>query len=80
MCDCKAVLIDVSAREAMVEAVIDHHIVGVAPLVLVVTNCGTDDKRKTLARKVIEKCEPTLVTGRLGDIYALGQDVSERGM
>ena len=77
--DCKGVLVDVSARAALLEAFTKHHIGGIVPLVLVVTNSGTDDKRKTWARKIIEKCEPTLVTGRLGDIHALSQDVVERG-
>ena len=29
--------------------------------------------------RLIDECGPVLVTGRLGDIYALGQVVSERG-
>ncbi len=77
--DCKGVLVDVSAREALLEAFTEHHIGGIVPLVLLVTNSGTDDKRKTWARKIIEKCDPNVISGHLGDIHALSQDVVERG-
>ena len=77
--DCKGVLVDVSARVAMIEAFMEYHVPDLVPFVLVVTRSGTDDKRKAMARKIMEKCEPTLVSGRLGDIHALGQDIIERG-
>lgn len=77
--DCKAILVDMSAKQAYLEEFMQEHISGLVPLVVIVTNCGTNDKKKALARQLIDKCEPTLVTGRLGDIYALGQDITERG-
>ena len=39
---------------------------------------GTNDRKKQLALKLIEDCGPILVTGRLVDIYTLGQMVQER--
>lgn len=77
--DCKAILVDMSAKQAYIEEFMQEHISGLVPVVVVVSNCGTNDKKKALARQLIEKCEPTILTGRLGDIYALGQDITERG-
>lgn len=40
---------------------------------------GCNDRKKDLAVELIERCGPSLVTGRLADIYALGQVAAERG-
>lgn len=76
--DCKAILVNTSARKEIIEALLEHYISGLVPFVLVCQDAGTNDQRKALARKIIEKCEPTLVSGRLGDIHALGEDILER--
>ena len=77
--NCKGVVIDTSAKTAFIEEYIEQAIPGLVPLVLIITNCGTDDKRKGLARKIIENCSPAIVSGRLGDIHAVAQDFVERG-
>ena len=73
-------MVNTSARKEIIEALLEHYISGLVPFVLVCQDAGTNDQRKALARKIIEKCEPTLVSGRLGDIHALGEDILERGL
>jgi hydroxyethylthiazole kinase-like sugar kinase family protein len=73
-----AVLCDTSARVDLVQAVLDNYKVGTIPLVLLCWESGTSDTRKNLSRKIAELCNPTLITGRLGDIHALGLDIMSR--
>ena len=40
---------------------------------------GSNDRKRDLVVDLIDKCGPSLVTGRMADIYALGQVVVERG-
>ena len=37
------------------------------------------DRKKALARKVMNECSPTVISGRMGDITALTMDVMDRG-
>ena len=79
MNNCKAVLVDTSARKELVEALIDHYVPLYAPLVLNPMHAGTDDHKMCLAQKVLEKCDPSAVSGRMGDIYALAEGLIEQG-
>lgn len=77
--DCKAVLVDITAKKDIVEAVVDNYVIGSVPLILVCWEAGTIDARKHLARMVIERCSPSLISGRLGDVHALTIDVMDHG-
>ena len=41
---------------------------------------GSNDRKKELVVELVDKCGPSLVIGRMADIYALGQIVVERGI
>ncbi len=77
--NCKAVLVDVSASRILVEAFIEEYVPGQCPLVLVTSECGSSDRRKELAQRVIEENGPTVISGRLADIYSVSQDILEKG-
>lgn len=77
--NCKAVVVDVSARKELVEAALESYIPGQVPLILVAYGVGTNDRKKKLARTIVEKCDPTVISGRMGDISALAMDVMDRG-
>ena len=77
--NCKAVIVDVSASKELVEAFMERYIPTQSPLVLVTWGAGTSDRKKRLARQVMEKCEPTVISGRMGDISALAMAVIDRG-
>ena len=40
---------------------------------------GSNDRKKGLAQRIIDESGPSVITGRLGDIYAVAQDVLEKG-
>ena len=61
------------------EGLIEHYVPLFAPLVLNPMYAGTDDYKKCLAQKVLEKCDPSAVSGRMGDIYALAEGLIEQG-
>ena len=46
---------------------------------LISLQAGSNDRKRDLVVDLIDKCGPSLVTGRMADIYALGQVVVERG-
>ena len=71
-------LVDINAQQSLVESFIEQFAVGTLPLVLVTCQSGTNDRKRDLAVKVIEESGPTLITGRLGDIYAVSQAVEEK--
>ena len=71
---------DVSSRKELLEALIKHYVVDLTPLVICATDCGTDDNRKNFAKRIIEKCSPSVISGRLGDIHSLGTELVEIGM
>lgn len=64
----------------IVESFLDHFKVGSCPLILVTSDCGTNDRKKSLALRIIEESGPTVITGKLGDIYAVAQAVIEKCM
>ena len=74
------ILLDTSARKELVQTVIDNYVVGTTPLIVVAWESGTNNSRKALTRKVINTCSPTLISGRLGDIHALGLDIMSIGI
>ena len=74
----KAVMVDVSAPTKIVEAFAAAYQKGSIPLVLVVSGVGTSDRKRDLASKLIKECEPTVVLGRRGDVYALSQVILEK--
>ena len=74
----KAVVLDVSAPASLVEAFVNTYQQGSLPLVLVVSQAGTSDRKRDLAVEVIERCRPTVVLGRRGDVYALSQAILEK--
>ena len=76
----KAVVVDVSAPHVIIESFLDHFKVDSCPLILVTSDCGTNDRKKALALRIIEESGPTLITGKLGDIYAVAQSVIEKCM
>ena len=69
---------DVSAPQSLIETFIEEFAVGSYPLVLIASQTGTNDRKKELAVRVIEDKGPTLITGRLGDIYAVAQAIEEK--
>ena len=71
-------MLDVSAPQSLIETFIDEFDVGSCPLVLITAQSGTNDRKKELAVRVIEESGPTLITGRLGDIYAVAQAIEEK--
>lgn len=71
---------DTSSQRDIVEAVIEHYIVSSIPLVVVAWESGTNDARKDLTRKLVTTCNPTVISGRLGDICAISSDIMSRGM
>lgn len=78
--NCKAALLDVSAPQIIVEAFIDHfnNVCPNIPLVLVASNCGVNDRKKDLLLRVLDELVPTVISGRLGDIFAVSQGVIEK--
>ena len=79
----KAVVVDVSAPQAIVEAFLVEFSTAAMetreiPFILVASNCGINDRKKELALRILEQTVPTMISGRLGDIYALGQAVVEK--
>lgn len=77
--NCKSVLVDVSSPRDLVEAFIEEFIPGTCPLVLVTSDAGSSDRRKDLAQRVIEESGPTVISGRVADIYTIAGDIMERG-
>ncbi len=75
---CKAVLLDVSAPQAIVEAFIEKFELGSKPLILVASDCGTNDRKKDLAMRVIEDSGPNFITGKVVDIYTLARAHAEK--
>ncbi len=75
---CKAVLVDVSAPQSIVEAVIDKFELGCKPLILVASDCGTNDRKKDLAMRVIEENGPNFITGKVVDICTLARARAEK--
>ena len=41
---------------------------------------GSNNRKRDLTVELIDKCGPSLVVGRMADIYTLGQVVVERGI
>ena len=41
---------------------------------------GSNDRKKEIAQRIIDDSGPSVITGRLGDIYAVSQDILEKGM
>ena len=76
----KAVLVDIGAPRAVIEAFMEHYVVGQCPLVLVTTQAGCNDRKKQLATQIIDQCGPSTITGSLGDIFAISQEILEKGM
>lgn len=70
---------DVSARKELLEAFIEKFIVDLTPLIVCATDSGTDDHRKSIAKQIIDKCSPTVISGRMGDIHSLGTELVELG-
>ena len=69
---------DVGAPQKLIDTFIDEFRIGSCPLVLVTSQSGTNDRKKELAVRLIEEKGPTLITGRLGDIYAVAQAIEEK--
>ena len=69
---------DVGAPQSLIETFIEEFAIGSCPLVLVTSQSGTNDRKKDLAVRVIEENGPTLITGRLGDIYTVAQAIEEK--
>lgn len=76
---CKAVIVDTSAPQVILEAFIDYYEVGCKPLILVASECGTNDRKKDLALRIIHESGPSFITGRLVDIFTLSMSQSEKG-
>ena len=75
----KAIVVDTCASRDLLEAFLEHYVLGQCPLMLVASQAGSNDRRKELAQRIIADCGPTVITGKLGDIYAVSQDVIEKG-
>ena len=79
----KAVVVSASAPQAIVEAFVeafgncDAHAREI-PFVLVADCCGTNDRKKQLVLDVLDEHVPTMISGRLGDIYSTAQRVIEK--
>ena len=78
--NCKAVVVDVSAPQCILEAFVEQYnsISLDIPYVLVASNCGANDRKKELMLSILEDTAPTVITGRLGDIVAVAQSVIEK--
>ena len=61
------------------EVLIDKFTPMQCPLILLTCGVGMCDRKKALARRVINECSPTVISGRMGDITALTMDVMDRG-
>lgn len=75
---CKAVLVDVSASQPLVEEFIGKFELSSKPLILVASDCGTNDRKKDLALRVIHDCGPNFITGKVVDIYTLATALAEK--
>ena len=73
----KAVVVDASAPRELVETyiaeVLNCPYFQSIPVVLVATGCGSSDRKKDLAFRVLELRSVKMVTGRNGDIVVLAQ-------
>jgi hypothetical protein len=49
-------------------------------LVVAATQAGSNDRKRDLVVELIDRCGPSLITGRMADVYALGQAVVERAV
>ena len=70
---------DVSARKVLLETFIDKFVPDLTPLVICATESGTNNHRKSIAKRLIDKCSPCVISGRLGDIHSLGTELVELG-
>jgi len=71
----KAIVVDVSAPKELVEAYLDavKEQCSEIPVVLVATGCGSSDRKKDLAFRVLVTANVKMVTGRNGDIVVIAQ-------
>jgi len=46
-------------------------------VILVASECGTNNRKRDLANRIVEECAPSFITGKTVDIVALSQVVSE---
>ena len=76
----KAVLVDTGAPRALIEAFMEHYVLGQCPLVLVASQAGCNDRKKQLAAQIIDQCGPSTITGSVGDIFAISQEILEKGV
>ena len=76
----KAVLVDTGAPRLLIEALLEHYILGQCPLILVASQAGCNDRKKQLALQIIEDLGPSVITGSMADIYAISQEVLQRGV
>ena len=71
-------VVDTSAPQVIIESLLESYERGSVPLVLVTTHAGVDDRKKDLALRLLERTDPTMVTGRMGDIVAITQSLMEK--
>ena len=70
---------DTGAPRLLVEALQAHFVLGQCPLVLVASQAGCNDRKKQLALQIIEDLGPSVISGSLVDIYAISQEVLQKG-
>lgn len=81
--NCKAVVVSASAPQPILDAFMEHFDQNARssteiPFVLVADYCGTNDRKKQLILNILEEFVPTVISGRLGDIYSVAQRVIEK--
>ena len=67
----------------MIEAFLDNNGDSMnksTPVVLVASNCGVNNRKKELLLSILDEHDVhvSMISGRLGDVYALGQAAVEK--
>ncbi len=71
---------DAGAPQVILEAFLEKYenlCMGI-PVVLVVSDCGVNDRKRKLVVDMLDDIVPTVITGRMGDIFAVAQSVIEK--
>ncbi len=72
---------DVNAPKDLIEAYLDGagYCSREIPVLLVGACCGSSNRKKELAIRIMDSIKVTMVTGRNGDIVAIAQGILEKG-
>jgi hypothetical protein len=79
--NCRAVVVDVSAPTNLIVALMEYFDpTGDILMVVASTQVGSNNRKRDLTVQLVDRCGPSLIVGRMADIYTLGQVMVERAV